>query len=175
MLRFFKRKKDSSSDSVDNLMEKLQENQTVINKLDFNVEHLNKYLIKCIAAYLSAVYKQNPALCEHYTTETFYKTLCHDIKENKRIFEYSNDYVNIIKAELKDQEIESVNYISSITINVKVSAVYHRRNIFTGTIRKIEEIYEESIMFKFDDDGWKIDKIINQNFIHLSDDTIISL
>jgi len=173
MFKFRKNKKEEATHN--NLMGKLQERQTVINKLDFNFEHLNKYLLKSIAAYLSAVYKQNPSLCEKFVTEKFYQQMTRDMEENKRIFRYSNDFVNIVKAELADQEIESVNYISSITINVRVSAVYHRQNIFTGTIRKIEEVYDERIQFAFKDDGWRIDKIINQNFIHMGDDTIIRL
>lgn len=174
MFDFLKRNKEDD-EGTKNIMDKLHERQTVINKLDFNFEHLNKYLLKCIAAYLSAVYKQDPSLCEKYVTTDFYQGLCQDVQKNKNIFKYSNDFVNIVKAELEDQQIESVNYISSITIGVEVTAVYHRQNIFTGTIKKIEEIYTESIQFKFDDNGWKINSILNQNYKLMNDDIIIRL
>jgi hypothetical protein len=175
MFNFFKRRDKNETKDSKGIMDKLHERQTVINKLDFNFEHLNKYLLKCIASYLSAIYKQNPSLCEKYVTADFYENLCHDIDKSKNIFKYSNDYVNIVKAELEDQKIESVNYISSITIKIEVTAVYHRQNLFTGTIKKIEEIYTESILFKFDDNGWKIFNILNQNFKLMNDDTIIRL
>lgn len=175
MFNFLKRRDEDGAKDSNELMDKLHERQTVTSKLDFNFEHLNKYLLKCIASYLSAIYKQDPSLCEKFVTTDFYQTICHDIDKNKSIFKYSNDYVNIVKAELEDQQIESVNYISSITIKVEITAVYHRQNIFTGTIKKIEEIYTESILFKFDENGWKISNILNQNFTLMNDDTIIRL
>lgn len=175
MFNFFKRRDEDETKDSNGFMDKLYEHQTVTSKLDFNFEHLNKYLLKCIASYLSAIYKQDPSLCEKFVTTDFYQNVCNDINKNRNIFKYSNDYVNIVKAELEDQEIESVNYISSITIKVEVTAVYHRQNIFTGTIKKIEEIYTESILFKFDENGWKISNILNQNFTLMNDDTIIRL
>lgn len=175
MFKFIKKKEEHMPEENDNIIDKLQENNTVINKLDFNVDYLNRYLIECITAYFSAIYKQDPLLCQKYVTENFYKSLCKDVEENKKIFKYSNDNINIEKAELVEQKIESVNYISSIVINVKISAVYHRQHIFTGTVKKIEEVYEESILFKNSDNGWKIDNIISQNFIYVNDDIIIKL
>jgi len=177
MFNFFRRRTEDETKNKDSkgIIDKLHERQTVVNKLDFNFEHLNKYLLKCIASYLSAIYKQDPSLCEKYVTAEFYKELCKDIEKNRSIFKYSNDYVNIVKAELEDQQIESVNYISSITIKIEVTAVYHRQNIFTGTVKKIEEIYTESILFKYDDNGWRISNILNQNFKLMNDDTIIRL
>lgn len=174
MFDFFKRNNKEDTPS-NNIMDKLHERQNIGSKLDFNYEHMNKYLSKCITSYLSAIYKQNPSLCQKYVTKSFYNSLLKEIEENKKIFRYSHDFVNIVSAELEDQEIETVNYISSITIKVEVTAVYHRENIFTGTIKKIEEAYSESIVFKFDDNGWKIDQILNQNFKLMNDDTVIRL
>ena len=88
MFDFLKRKNKEEIKESKDMMDRLHESQTVINKLDFNFEHLNKYLLKCIATYLSAIYKQEPSLCEKFVTTNFYESLCRDINKNKSIFKY---------------------------------------------------------------------------------------
>ena len=68
--------------------------------------------------------------------------------------------------------MESINYVSYITIKIEVVITYNRKNLFTGTIKKIKEIYTEDIVFNQKDNSWKINNILNQNFKLMEDDII---
>lgn len=178
MFDWLKRKREDdyeatiTNKSNNDIMAKLQEQQNIYSKLDFNPEHMNKYLSKCITSYLSAIYKQNPQECKKYVTDDYYKTVLNEIEKSAKLFRHTDEIINITSAELQDQIIESVNYVSEITIKVSISAIYHRENIFTGTIKKIEESYTESIVFKFMDNGWRISNIVNQNYINMNESII---
>ncbi|QUH21944.1 hypothetical protein [Alkaliphilus sp. B6464] len=178
--KLFKREKDKETDNVINknnndILQKLQNKQNVYSKLDFNYEHLNKYLSKCIGSYLSSIYRQDISVSKKYLTDDCLEKTIKEIDETKKLFKYSNEYVNIISAELESQSIQSINYISHITIKVEIAAVYHRENIFTGTVKKIEELYTESIIFEYKDTGWKMAGVLNQNFIKMNDEVIVRM
>lgn len=166
---FFKKKEKNNEDEF---MNKIYSRRSFINKLDFNCEYLNKYLIECIMAYLSSIYKQNSSLCKKYLSQIFFENTHKEIEDNKKRFKYSKSYINIVNAELQNQTIETINYVSHIVISVEVAAIYNQQNIFTGTIKKIEENYEESIEFIFENNGWKINNILKQNYKSIND-TII--
>jgi len=167
ILKLFK--KDTENND---LINQIYSNQDFTNKLDFNVDYLNKYLLECINSYLLAIYKQNSLLCEKYLTESFFKITHQEIEKDKKRFEYSNSNIKILKADFGKQIMESINYVSYITIKIEVVITYNRKNLFTGTIKKIKEIYTEDIVFNQKDNSWKINNILNQNFKLMEDDII---
>ena len=162
--------KGNSNSILDQVYEK---NMSFSSKLDFNFEHMNKYLSKCMFNYLWSIYRLNPDIAKRYITSNFNKMLVEKIEKEKRLYNYTNDIIEILNAEMIDQVIESVNYISKVVIRIKVKSLYYRENIFTSSIKEIREIYSIDIEFKYTDNGWLINNVFNQNYEMFYDDKVI--
>ncbi|MFW6008946.1 MAG: hypothetical protein ACOCP8_06750 [archaeon] len=165
-------KKKSKNKEVEKILQSVaNKKESIVGKFDFNLEHLNSHFMRIISGYLKAKYKQNIKYVKDFSEKTT-KKLEEIIKSSTKYSKYKNDYVNVVEAKLVNQEKEAINYISSVEIKAKIAAIYERKNICSGFITKVEEIYTLDFYFKFTDRGWRLFDFKNQTFIHYEEKII---
>lgn len=178
MGHFFNNKEDDSNNIKEekkDIKSKLYEQSNFMNKLDFNVEYLNKYIVKMINSFLQARYTHNIEVCNKYLSKHCKELLQNDIKKDTQYSKFNNVNINIKNISIIQQNIQSVNYISDLIIEVKVNVEYERENIYTNAIRYIIEEYSQKLWFIFADKGWILEKYYERNFSIYNDDRIISI
>lgn len=177
----FKKKKDELNPDItenlheDDIKSKLYESNTFLNKLDFNVEYLNKYIVKMINAYLNGRYNQDISLCDKYLSDNCTNALKNDISRDLQYSKYSNAKITINSIDIIKQNIQSVNYVSDIVMNIKIRVIYHKENLYTEVIREVIEEYTQKLWFIFGEKGWILEKYYSREFTYYNDDKVISM
>lgn len=166
----------SKQEEGKNTIEILYENSTVMDKLDFNIDFLNAYLVKAINNFLNSRYEYNIKLCEKYLSSNCKNELIEDINKDAAKYNLSNCNIEIKSIEILSQNIQSVNYISDLIIEIKTHANYHKENIITKIIREVDEEYVQKLWFSLGDGkGWVINKYYNRDYAYSNDDKIIRM
>ena len=159
-------KYDSREESANDILDRLYEsNSDFRKKLDFNVEHLNQYLIKSFKSYLDAIYKQDPSLCQKYVSPRLLENIIIEIEDTNQTSKYSNQSIELLEANLEKQSIETINYISYILIKFKVYVSYNKTNLYIKNTKTIEELFTINALYKNTDNGWIIDKITEKRYL----------
>lgn len=133
---------------------KLYEKNTILNKLDFNVELLNKHFVKCIEIYLKCRYFLDISFSDKYLSENCKNKLIIDIDRDKQYIENKDINIELKSINIISQDMQSVNYISDLIMNIEVDVSYSQQNIYTDAYVKIKEYFEQEIWFKCNDKGW---------------------
>ena len=166
--------KVEESESDKSIRGQLNEMNTgVKSKLDFNLEHLNKYLVKSITNFLYTRYKQSNELCKKYLTESLYNKYIKELEPENEMFIYKDDDIIINSITLVDQNIESINYISDIRLEIDITVKYIRHNKYTEIGRFVIEQYKQKIDFKNIDNGWRISNYSARDFDFVDNEKIV--
>lgn len=147
------------------ILENLKENlngQNVQGKLDINIEMVQRALAKVIFGYYKALYYQDISYAEGYVDNSFKRYLINTIQKDSKFFKNSNVVINIKNATLKNQTIETINYIKDLTFVVNIAIQYKRENKISCERYLINTDYTEELLFKNYEDGWKLSKVLLQ-------------
>lgn len=153
------------------LFKKKKNNETEItlpvnNALDFNPKLINTVFIGEIADFLKGWYQQNEFIIkEHVTTELFYK-IKRQITRFSAFATNSDITVQINKARLVEQRVETVTFVSEVVIRCEADIGYKRTNNENGDSILYFKKAEMDFLLTHDDDGWKIADIRRQRYIN---------
>lgn len=156
-------------ESNSNLLDKLNELNTLAKRRDFNPDILNKYFVKSINTLYTAMYGGKCINLEKYLSEDYLKHVLEDIEKEKLIYKFDNLSFKIDKIDMIDQSVEGVSFVSSLTLRIRVTIFYIREFIPGGVVREFKEVIEESIYYKNEDTGWKIKKRLHKDIIESVD------
>lgn len=185
MSMFFTSKKKDETEELEIVVEEVEEsndvlsklyaNNTIATKLDFNVEFLNKYLVKTINSFLEGRYNQDIKLCEKYLSDNCKKKFLSDINKTLEYSKFLNPIINIKSIDIVSQNIQSVNYISDMVININIEVIYHNKNIFTECVIEVVEKFTQKLWFLYSEKGWILEDYYAREFSYFNDDKIISI
>lgn len=146
-------------------LEKLDQLNTISKRRDFNPEILNRFFIKSVKVFYNGLYGGSLSEYEKYLSEDFMNKMVPDIMSDRKLYAFSNLVLNINSINLIDQSVEGINFVSSLTLRVNLTLYYNREFIPNGILREFNEVLEEDILYKNEDTGWKIKKIIKSDLI----------
>lgn len=164
MGNFFQKDSIDETENEISIKDKIYKNTSFMDRIDFNINLLNDYIIKAINSFLKGKYFQDINICKKYLSNSCIETLKKDIQEEKQYYLFKDPIINIVNINIIDQNIKSVNFVSDIILEIEVSITYKKENIYTNILSLIIEEYKQNLWFTLSEKGWILEKYFERNF-----------
>lgn len=133
--------------------------------MNYDLDMISKILVGKIKKLIEGIYSQNPYIFADAVDKGLFEILKKQIGRQREILQNENVEFEFFSIELTDQQIETIKYISKITLKTEYTVNFTRRNLLTGAKNNVYYKISTDYIFEMEEKGWILKKIANQRYI----------